>query len=85
MSLGDQLAAIVKSYEPFDGMPEFEDGFVAYQHGNYQNPYHDDSMRAQAWDRGLEAGSRYARLCEAMPQLGDWDQEQERRRRSLGQ
>jgi hypothetical protein len=85
MNLSDQLAAILRSYEPHDGLPEFGDGFVAYQHGNYENPYLGDTVKAQTWHRGFEAGSRYARLIEAKPRLGDWAREQERRRRSLGQ
>ena len=85
MNLSDQLAAILRSYEPFGGLPEFGDGFAAYQHGYYENPHHAGSVKAQAWDRGLEAGSRYARFIEVKPKLADWAKEQERRRRSLDQ
>jgi len=60
----DVLTAIVKSYEPYDRFEAFGEGFVAHQFGNYNNPYNDNTslgagVNAQAWDRGLEACSRY--------------------------
>jgi hypothetical protein len=58
------LTAIVASYAPYNTMEAFGEGFVAYQHRNYTNPYDGkprEGVKAQAWDRGLEAASRYAR------------------------
>jgi hypothetical protein len=60
----ETLTAIVASYAPYDTMEAFGEGFVAYQHGRYSNPYdgkRNEGCKAQAWDRGLEAASRYAR------------------------
>jgi hypothetical protein len=55
------LTHIVKEYAPYDAMPEFRVGFESHARGLYGNPYNADSVAAQAWDRGLEAASRYAR------------------------
>ncbi len=60
----EKLTEIVKSYAPYDTFEAFGEGFVAYQFGNYSNPYNDNKspgagVNAQAWDRGLEACSRY--------------------------
>lgn len=54
------LSAIVRSYEPYCTHEAFGEGLVAYQHGRYGNPH--EGVAAQAWDRGLEAGMRYARV-----------------------
>jgi hypothetical protein len=42
-------------------MREFNEGTSAYMERRYDNPYTDprDGVKAQAWDRGLEAASRY--------------------------
>ena len=61
------LTDIVKSYEPYDTHEAFGEGFVAYQCGTYNNPH--SGVAAQAWDRGLEAASRWQR--EQMKQF-DW-------------
>jgi hypothetical protein len=44
-------------------MKEFAEGTSAYMERRYDNPYADtrDGVKAQAWDRGLEAASRYTR------------------------
>jgi hypothetical protein len=53
------LTAIVAEYAPYNTMEAFGEGFVAYQHGNLNNPH--QGVRAQAWDRGAEAAMRYQR------------------------
>jgi hypothetical protein len=55
------LARIRHQYRPYDTMPEFQEGFDAYQKkGALRNdPY--DGVKAQAWDRGANAAMLYAR------------------------
>jgi hypothetical protein len=55
------LARIVAQYRPYDSMPEFQEGFDAYQaRGSLRrDPY--DGVKAQAWDRGADAAMLYAR------------------------
>jgi hypothetical protein len=58
-----RLIEIFHSYRPYDQLPEFSEGFRAYNAGQFTNPY-DRSGRgvaARAWDRGLEAASRWQR------------------------
>ncbi len=50
---------IIAEYAPYDRMPEFQEGFDAYERQQYDCPY--DDVKAQAWDRGLEAAMRCAR------------------------
>ena len=54
---------IAAEYAPYHTMPAFEEGMTAYMEQCYNNPYVDpkDGVKAQAWDRGLEAVSRYTR------------------------
>jgi hypothetical protein len=57
---------IKASYAPYDTLPAFYEGVVDYGDGNYANPYdgrHEPGagVAAQAWDRGLEAASRWSR------------------------
>jgi hypothetical protein len=57
------LAAIRHEYRPYDTLPQFEEGFAAYQRdgafrcNSYQN---DTGYKAQAWDRGANAAMWYA-------------------------
>jgi hypothetical protein len=55
------LARIRHEYRPYDTMPEFEEGFRAYQldGAHRRDPY--DGVKAQAWDRGANAAMLYAR------------------------
>jgi hypothetical protein len=55
------LAYIFAQYRPYDSMPEFEEGFKAYQLDgpHRRDPY--DGVKAQAWDRGANAAMLYAR------------------------
>jgi hypothetical protein len=55
----DILTEIVADYAPYETLAAFGEGFVAYQHGTYRNPY--EGLNAQAWDRGANAAMRYAR------------------------
>ena len=61
-------AEIIASYEPYNSFrtckPYFDEGMAAYGRGIYQNPYEGPAggVKAQAWDRGLEAASRIRRL-----------------------
>jgi hypothetical protein len=55
-----QLSEILYSYRPYNSMREFNDGFNAYRQGT-RNPHDPNSVAAQAFDRGLEAGMRWAR------------------------
>jgi hypothetical protein len=66
------LTAIVKEYAPYDTLAGFGEGFAARQRRNFSNPYDGrmDGMgqaQAQAFDRGLEAASRYARAQAGLP------------------
>ncbi len=58
------LAGIRAEYAPYDTFPEFDEGFAAFADRNWSNPY-PSSVAAQAWDRGLDAASRYARAIDA--------------------
>lgn len=51
------LEAIWKSYAPYDQFPEFHEGFANYLKGWFDRKY-ANGLKAQAYDRGLEAGSR---------------------------
>lgn len=67
----DLLTEIVTDYRPYDTHEAFGEGFVAYEFAQYRNPYDGRTdgkgvVAAQAWDRGLEAGSRYARATQAL-------------------
>ena len=64
------LPALRHEYQPYDRLPAFDHGFAAYTlgFGNSKNPYDDDSVDAQAWDRGLECGSRWTRILEGRNQ-----------------
>jgi hypothetical protein len=55
------LARIRHQYRPYDTMPEFQEGFDAYQkRGAFRDdPY--DGVKAQAWDRGANAAMLCAR------------------------
>jgi hypothetical protein len=54
------LARLRYEYRPYDSMPEFQEGFDAYQkHRFARDPY--DGVKAQAWDRGANTAMLYAR------------------------
>jgi hypothetical protein len=57
------LEELFHSYEPFDVLPEFKEGFEAYGRGKHYNPYHGpkvtQEIKAEAWSRGHQAGSRW--------------------------
>jgi hypothetical protein len=55
------LARIRHEYRPYDSMPEFEEGFRAYQldGATRRDPY--EGVKAQAWDRGANAAMLYKR------------------------
>ncbi|EJW12758.1 hypothetical protein A33M_1728 [Rhodovulum sp. PH10] len=60
------LAGIAASYAPYHLLAAFAEGLVAHDAGQFCNPYDgrrdaDGQIAAQAWDRGREAGARYAR------------------------
>jgi hypothetical protein len=63
------LASIVREYRPYDTIPAFGEGFTAHSKRQWCNPYDGDApgngVKAQAWDRGLEAAARYARALDA--------------------
>lgn len=54
---------IAREYRPYDTLPGFQEGAEAYMDRKYDNPYTDprDGVKAQAWDRGLEAAMRFTR------------------------
>jgi hypothetical protein len=63
------LAWIKAQYRPYDSMPEFEQGFRAYQlDGPHRLSPHSGGVAAQAFDRGANAAMLYAR---AMAHLKD--------------
>jgi hypothetical protein len=64
------LARIRYEFRPYDTLPEFQEGFAAYQTDgpHRRNPYDgdhgydgDQGYKAQAWDRGANAAMLYAR------------------------
>jgi hypothetical protein len=55
------LARIKFQYRPYDAMPEFQEGFDAYQAHGYGPSDAYDGVKAQAWDRGANAAMLYAR------------------------
>ncbi len=64
------LARIRHEYRPYDTMPEFQEGFDAYQRdGAFRRDPHE-GVKAQAWDRGANAAMLYKRalaLLDAPP------------------
>lgn len=55
------LARIKAEYRPYDSFAEFQEGFDAYQKdGAFRRPPYD-GVKAQAWDRGANAATLYAR------------------------
>jgi hypothetical protein len=48
-----------EEYLPYNAMPEFSEGTMAYLAGNNRNPYPENSVQAQAWNRGRECCGRY--------------------------
>lgn len=54
---------IAAEYAPYDRFSEFQEGATAYMERRYDNPYDGaaQGVKAQAWDRGLEAASRFTR------------------------
>jgi hypothetical protein len=61
------LEYIQAQYRPYDSMPEFQEGFEAYQkHGLHRLDRYSDGVKAQAWDRGANTAMLYQR---AMDQL----------------
>jgi hypothetical protein len=56
------LARIRYSYRPYDSMPEFEEGYLAYTlDGPRRRSPYNDGVKAQAFDRGANAAMLYAR------------------------
>jgi hypothetical protein len=62
------LARIKAEYRPYDTLPEFQEGFDAYQRGGARRTYEmpprrnpHDGYKAQAFDRGANAAMLYAR------------------------
>lgn len=56
---------IKQQYWPYDMREEFDQGFSAYQAGNFHNPHVGDSASATAWDLGAEAAMRCQRVIES--------------------
>lgn len=56
-----QTLIIAREYAPYNLYAAFEQGFNAYNADRNVNPYRQDSVDAQAWDRGAECASRVAR------------------------
>jgi hypothetical protein len=69
------LARIRHEYRPYDTLPEFEEGFRAYQldRAHRHNPH--TGYKGQAFDRGTNAAMLYAR---AMAHLAGHPEEVER-------
>jgi hypothetical protein len=55
------LARLRYEFRPYDTMPEFQEGFDAYQKDGAfrRDPY--DGVQAQAWDRGANTAMLYQR------------------------
>jgi hypothetical protein len=59
--------AIIESYAPYDKHDAFQIGLLDYESGTrWRNPYDGNSVNAQAWDRGYEAGM-HIRIATAGP------------------
>jgi hypothetical protein len=64
-----QTAALTKTYPeiaaeyaPYHTMTAFAKGTSAYMNRVFDNPYSiEQGVKAQAWDRGLEAAMRFTR------------------------
>jgi hypothetical protein len=65
------LARIKHQYRPYDKMPEFEEGYLAYVlDGAHRRCIYNDGVKAQAFDRGANAAMLYKRalaLLDAPP------------------
>jgi hypothetical protein len=56
------LAYLKAQYRPYDTLPEFQEGFDAYQKvGPHRCSRYDDGYKAQAWDRGANVAMQYQR------------------------
>jgi hypothetical protein len=55
------LARIRHQYRPYDTMPEFEEGYLAYHLDGAHRRNLYENVRAQAFDRGANAAMLYAR------------------------
>ena len=55
------LLAIDGEYAPYGKMQAFVHGFEAYRRRDSRCPHSQDSVHAQAWDRGMQCARRYER------------------------
>jgi hypothetical protein len=63
MTKHEQIEQIHHSYRPYDTMPEYWAGFVAYNSGIYRDyPAGFTGVQMQAWDRGQNAAMRVRQL-----------------------
>jgi hypothetical protein len=53
--------AVQERYRPYSNLAEFHVGWKDYLAGRTHNPYGDDEVAAQAWDRGAEACMKWQR------------------------
>ena len=58
-----EVRPMPEDYEPYNTLPEFDQGISDYMEGRYDNPYTDprDGVKAQAHDRGSEFAMRVVR------------------------
>jgi hypothetical protein len=59
-----EVRPMPEDYEPYNTLPEFDQGISDYMEGRYDNPYTDprDGVKAQAHDRGSEYAMRVVRF-----------------------
>jgi hypothetical protein len=57
------LAELRYEYRPYHTMAAFEEGYAAYEHDAYRNPYTapSEGLAARAWNRGRECAMRWKR------------------------
>jgi Protein of unknown function (DUF3363) len=72
----DILTAICLQYKPYDTLPEFGEGFVAYHNDGAlrHHPYEDEGgVKAQAYDRGANAAMWLGRAQRLRAELDSFD------------
>jgi hypothetical protein len=52
---------IAQTFRPYHAMPAFQKGAKDWKDGQYANPFNENSVEAQAWDRGALATTMFTR------------------------
>lgn len=67
MAYGKTINELRNEYAPYDKMPEFDEGFAAYERGEYFGRAMG-GVQQQAFDRGAECSMRWNRQL-------DWERD----------